>query len=412
MPQRIRSVVITLLASIATLALGSSLAAQASVSSAPLASTPPPEKRIRIIAVGDVIPHQTVLDAFRKADGSYDFRPAFRFVKGAIESADIAICNVETVFSGDGGYSGYPVFDSPDSLAAALKDTGFDVGITSNNHLLDQGMRGIDGTIDALRRSGIVVAGTRKAGEPRFVLLERSGFKVAIIAYTFATFDPQGRLGFNTIPMPPQAVERVNVLTDKELQAGIAELRTTVAAARQAGAEIVVAYYHWGEEYDLAPRAGQIALAKASADMGIDLVFGSHPHVLQRFEMQRPPSGREVPVFYSLGNFLSNQRRDTMDNRLAEDGLIASVAFARAEGELAPRLVSANATATWVDKRREPLSFAVIPIDGLCMLNPLVVERSLAGDIEASLAASKNALGGDYFSQGLMLFTFHLELPR
>jgi poly-gamma-glutamate capsule biosynthesis protein CapA/YwtB (metallophosphatase superfamily) len=411
MPQVFRSIAIKLLSVAAALALGASLAAQASASSGPQASAPPEEKRIRIIAVGDVIPHQTVLDAFRKADGSYDFRPAFRFVKGAIESADIAICNVETVFSGDGGYSGYPDFDSPESLAAALKDSGFDVGITSNNHLLDQGMKGVDGTIDALRRSGIIVAGTRKAGEPRFVLLERAGFRVAVIAYAFAAFDPQGRLGFNTIPMPPQAAGRVNYLTDKDLQAGIAELRATVTAARQAGAEIVIAYYHWGEEYDLAPRAGQIALAKASADMGIDLVFGSHPHVLQRFEMQRPSSGREVPVFYSLGNFISNQRRDTVDNRLTEDGLIASATFARAEGE-AVRLVSANATATWVDKRREPLAFAVIPIDGLCMLNPLVIERSLAGDIDASLAASKNALGGDYFSQSLMLFTFHQELPR
>lgn len=398
MPIRPGTFAIRLFAFAAAVAAGSALAAQA-----------PSAKRIRIVAVGDVIPHDTVLRAFRDPRGGYDFKPAFRFVKPDIESADLAICNFETVVSGKGSYSGYPDFDSPESLAAALADAGFDVAVTANNHLMDQGVRGLDGTIDALRRSGLAVAGTRKPGEPRYALVERAGFKVAIVAYAFAAYDKQGRLGFNSIPMPPQAATRINYYVEKELQAGIAEIRASVAAARQAGADIVVAFYHWGEEYDLSPRPVQVALAQASADMGVDLVFGSHPHVLQRVDMLRPAQApeREVPVFYSLGNFLSNQRRDTVDNRLTEDGVIASATFEKADGAAGPVLASANAVATWVDKSADPLAYAVIPLDVQCMLNPLVAGRGLSADVQASLAATKAALGKDAFSESLMLFTFH-----
>lgn len=370
--------------------------------------SPVGEERLRVVAVGDVIPHQTVLNAFRDAaTGAYDFRPAFAYVKPMVEAADLSLCNVETVFTGDGSYSGYPSFDSPDSLAAALKDSGFAVGITANNHQLDQGTRGFDGTIDALRRAGLVVAGTRKPGEPRFAMVEVKGAKVAVIAYTYVDYDAKGVLGLNSIPLTPQLAPRLNYFTERELDAGIAQIKSVVGAAREAGAELVIAYYHWGTEYALAPRPSQIALARASAEMGIDAVFGSHPHVLQRAEILRSPAGKEIPVFYSLGNFLSNQRRDTVDNRLTEDGMIASVGFRRRAGERAFALASADALATWVDKRQDGvLSFRIIPIDGSYRENPTVAGRGLGGDVEASLAATKNALGAASFSESRMLFTF------
>jgi poly-gamma-glutamate synthesis protein (capsule biosynthesis protein) len=367
-----------------------------------------PPDRIDVLAAGDVIPHQTVLNAaFDKASGGYDFRPPFSYVKDYIQTADLAICNVETVFTGDGSYSGYPSFDSPDVLAANLAEVGFDVGVTANNHMMDQGARGFDGTIDALRRGGLTVAGTRKPGEPRYAMAAAKGRKVAVIAYTFMEYDRQGALSFNTIRVPAELLPRINYFTVKELQAGIAQIRSVVEAARAAGAELVICYYHWGTEYEMAPNAAQQALAKATADMGVDLILGDHPHVIQKALILRSSAGKDLPVYYSLGNLLSNQRLDTMDNRFAEDGLLALVGFEAPSAGGLPRLVSAQALATWVYKRQDDLvAFEIIPFSPGLGSNPTVVSRNLMPKLDESLAATKKALGPQAFDEASMRFTF------
>ncbi len=370
-----------------------------------------PAQALSILAVGDVIPHLTVLNAAKDpATGSYDFRPSFRHVKPYIQAADLAICNVETVFTADGVYTGYPDFDSPEELAFALKDAGFDVGITANNHLLDQGIRGFEGSIDALRRQGLVTAGTRKAGEPRYVMLRVKGLDLAIIAYTFAGYDREGRLVINNFRVPPELEPRINYFTPRELAAGLAQIRSVIAAARAAGANAVICYYHWGEEYALVPDRVQQAIARVSVDGGADIVFGTHPHVVQKAQMLAAPGGRQVPVYYSLGNFISNQRLDTVDNRLTEDGLIALVNYGLANERGPFRLLSAQALATWVDKRQdERIAFEIIPIEPGFRANPTVQARKLVPQVEESLSAAKQALGASFFQEASMRFVFHAE---
>lgn len=363
---------------------------------------------LSVMAVGDVIPHLTVLNAAKDPiSGAYDFRPSFRYVKGYIQDADLAICNVETVFTGDGTYTGYPDFDSPESLAASLRDTGFDVGITANNHMLDQGTRGFEGTIDALRRNGIVVAGSRKAGEPRYAMALARGRKVAVIAYSYAGYDAAGKLVVNTRPVTPEIAQRINYFTSRELASGLAQIRAAAEAARAAGAELIICYYHWGEEYAMAPDRVQIAIARASADMGADIVFGSHPHVVQKAETLKSGSGKDVPVFYSLGNFLSNQRLDTMDNRFAEDGMMAFASFSLPREGRVAGLLSASAVATWVDKRQDgTIAFEIIPIDGSYRQNATAVSRNLFPQLAVSLEATKAALGTVNFRETQMRFEF------
>jgi poly-gamma-glutamate synthesis protein (capsule biosynthesis protein) len=406
--------------------------------SAPSGEAPPEPLRIRIVATGDLIPHQTVLDAAALAAASsipyglppsaalssrpeaspavaapiaYEFDSMFRDVRAILASATLAIGNFETVMTGDGSYSGYPSFDSPPSFARALAAAGFDAAVTANNHLLDQGAAGLEGNISILRREGIAVAGTRLAGEPRYVLLDAGGAVVALIAYTYAE-TRNGAIAFNGTVPPPGLLDRINYFSPAAPGRALAEFAAAATEARSAGARLVIAFVHWGEEYETVPRQREKDFAAALAAGGADLVLGSHPHVVQPVEYVRRPDGALVPVFYSLGNFLSNQRRDTVDNRLTENGLIASIEFDVPAGSGNPRLVSVGAVPTWVNKTQAPkLAYEVVPLsqgykDLLSMADPLVL-----ADAEAAISQTAAILGAGHLDRAASVFVFPPELP-
>jgi poly-gamma-glutamate synthesis protein (capsule biosynthesis protein) len=245
---------------------------------------------VRIAAVGDIMLHSPQIKAGLRPDGSYDFRPFFKEVKLYLSSADLAVGNLETTLGGPGhSYSGYPRFNSPDSLVDAVKDAGFDLVSTANNHAMDTGEQGVIRTYQVITQKGLKPFGTAPSADlQKPVLVNKNSITFAFLAYTQMT---------NGIPVPkPYLVNRIN----------LPQIQKDIAAARKAGAEFVCVYLHFGIEYQREPNDYQVKTAHQVLEAGADVVFGDHPHVLQPLERVKV-NGKEKLIIYSLGNFVSNQ---------------------------------------------------------------------------------------------------------
>jgi poly-gamma-glutamate capsule biosynthesis protein CapA/YwtB (metallophosphatase superfamily) len=252
--------------------------------------------------------HTPLVDsAWSDASGSYDFHPILAPVAPYLKAADYTMANLETPLAGaDLGYSGYPAFNSPASYATALKDFGVDFMGTANNHSLDKGWTGIYRTLDFLDGLGAAHAGTARSSEEQQqpFLVTVKGVRLAIIDYTYGT---------NGIPLPSGRPYAVNYLDGDDM---IAEAKK----ARGLGAELVIAFVHWGNEYERVPDSTQRNLATRLLNNGVDAIIGSHPHVVQPVARVSGTVGgksRDLYVAYSLGNFSSNQR-----DRYTDSGII------------------------------------------------------------------------------------------
>lgn len=279
----------------------------------------PAERPLTILAIGDVLLHPSVQDSGLQPDGTRSYAHLFERVADEVAAADLALVSQETILGGEAlGLSGYPSFNGPQEVGDAEVEAGFDVVLHANNHALDRGLDGIAAELAYWRTAhpDMLVTGIadsqEAAGEP--AVAERAGHRVAVLNY--ATY-------LNGIPLPePWAVR----MMDAELVAA------DVTAARAAGAELVVACPHWGDEYAAAPNDNQRAWAQTLADAGADLIIGGHPHVLQPLEAIASADGRTVPVFWSVGNFVSGQgRMDAMVGGMARVSVSFSDAGARVE---------------------------------------------------------------------------------
>ena len=299
-------------------------------------TTPPPE-RLTLAFTGDLLPHTAVLEqaaAYGAPNGAqYDFRPMFTDVEPRLAAADLAICHLEVPLSADNALiASYPSFSSPKELGRAIAAAGYDACSTASNHTLDQRREGVVATLDVLDRNEVEHGGSYRSAEAAAspVLYEAgNGLTVGHVSAAY---------GFNGYT--PDTPWRVGTLDSDAL---IAQGR----AAREAGADLVVASLHWGVEYQHDPTADQLALAETlTASGAFDLIVGHHAHVVQpvrRFH--------GVPVIFGLGNFLSN-----MTDPDERDGVIADVTATRPAGETAWRF-DIGLTPTWVD----PSSFTIRP---------------------------------------------------
>ena len=258
-----------------------------------------PAQEATIVFAGDAMQHQRQLDAAREADNTYDYSQCFSAVAPWIADADYAVVNLETVLGGK-GYSGYPCFCTPDSYAQALRDAGFDMLLTGNNHTLDRRDGGLKRTVQVLDSLGVDHIGTysdaasRKRAIPQIKNIK--GFKVGFLNYTFCT---------NGLSVSGDVVVDY---TDRE------KMRRDIESTRAAGAELVVVIPHWGTEYRLLPDSWQKSMAKYLLDLDADMIIGGHPHVIQPMEVhENPHTGRRQLLVYSLGNFISGMR--TTDTR-------------------------------------------------------------------------------------------------
>lgn len=258
--------------------------------------------RITLLFAGDLMQHQAQINAARTSAG-YDYSDCFKYVKEEISRSDIAIANLEVTLGGK-PYRGYPAFSAPDEYLSAIRDAGFDVLITANNHCLDRGKKGLERTILMLDSLRIPYAGTYTNTEMRNqrypLLLEKNGFRIALLNYTYGT---------NGIQVTPPNI--VNYI-DKEI------ITRDLEAAKAMTPDAIIACMHWGDEYQSLPNKDQTSLADWLLQQGVTHIIGSHPHVVQPMELRTDSiTGKRHVVAYSLGNFISN-----MSNRRTDGGLL------------------------------------------------------------------------------------------
>jgi len=250
----------------------------------------PKEHSITFVAAGDNLFHESILRS-SFTDGIYDFSHIYTEIKSIVENADLAFINQETVMAGESyGYSGYPRFNTPRSLARTLADTGFDILNLANNHAMDMGKDGLYSTLDFLDTiQELTVIGARKEGESARIIT-KNNITLGFLSYTY------GLNGFQTPPDNPNLVSLINT---EKMAEEIDELRPLC--------DFLIVSIHWGEEYRLEPDRNQLNLAQFFAQHNTDLVIGHHPHVLQRAQTITKEDGGETLIIYSLGNFVSQQ---------------------------------------------------------------------------------------------------------
>lgn len=251
------------------------------------------QQKLTLLFAGDAMQHSPQITSAKTSTG-YDYKSCFVHIKNEVRSADISVINLETTHAGK-PYNGYPTFSAPDEFSADLKDAGFDIFLTCNNHSADQGKKGIERTIDVLDSLKIRHTGTFKDSlQQRLfypLIIIKNGFRLAFINYTY-----------DTNGMPVTAPNIVNIIDDKTILDDIAE-------AKRFKPDMIVACMHWGEEYRRLPNNEQKRLAELMTNNGVKLVIGSHPHVIQPMEAPKNENGQiDHVTAYSLGNFISNQK--------------------------------------------------------------------------------------------------------
>ena len=255
-----------------------------------------------LTSLGDTLCHNTQYwDAYNSKTDEYDFSYVYEDIKNYTLSSDITIGSLETTFAGkEKGYSNYPTFNTPDSLATALKDIGVDVVSLAGNHALDYGYSGLCRTIDVFNNIGLSHLGTYKTAEDqeKILIKDVNGVKIAFINYTYGT---------NGIPLPSGKEFCVNLI-DKDF------IKKQINQAKEQNVDMIVACMHWGTEYRITANSEQKDLANFLFENGVDVILGNHPHVLEPMEKKtitlQDGTTKDVFVVYALGNFTADQRAE------------------------------------------------------------------------------------------------------
>ncbi len=300
--------------------------------------------RLKLVFAGDIMGHdEQIKGAWNTEKGVYDYEPTFRYVKTYIEQADIAIGNLEVTLAGP-PYKGYPQFSSPDDLAIAARDAGFDVFIQANNHSLDRGSKGFRRTIRILDSLNIIHTGTFAdsvdwaLNHP--LILEKNNIRIALLNYTYGT---------NGIKVNPPLI--INYIDTTQI-------RRDLNKAKLANPDFTIVTIHWGEEYQRTENTTQKRLASFIFKHGADAIIGSHPHVVQPIrEYYTADSSVNHVVVFSQGNFVSNQRAQYKDG-----GILAELNIVKTAGSVS--LDDFSYMPYWVYRDDLPgkSTFYVIPV--------------------------------------------------
>lgn len=250
---------------------------------------------VNLLAVGDNLIHIEVIKSGEQEDGSYNYDHLYANVKDVISAADIAVINQETILGGsDFPYSGYPNFNSPTQIGDALIAAGFDVVLHATNHTMDKGLKAVNNTFSYWKEHPeITVVGINESEEAgkQIKIVEKNGIKIAMLNYTY---------GLNGHSLPKDKPYLVNMLDKEKMAEDIKKA--------EAEADFTIVFPHWGTEYVYEPTKSQRELTRFFYELGVDLVIGTHPHVLQPVEWIETDGDHRMLVYYSLGNFMSYQR--------------------------------------------------------------------------------------------------------
>jgi len=338
---------------------------------------------ITIIFAGDIMQHMPQVEAaWDSQRNTYNYDTCFSYIKPFLSGADLAIANLETTLAGK-PYSGYPAFSSPDELVNGMLNAGIDIVGTANNHCCDRGRTGIERTVTILDSLGMVHMGTYKNEESyrkqNPMIINTRGFRLALLNYTYGT---------NGIPVPDNNV--VSLIEKERIQADM-------KAVHDSAVDAAIVFIHWGVEYQREPNDYQKDIAAYLFAQGVDIVIGSHPHVIQPMEWRRSDTlAKEQLVVWSLGNYVSNQRK-----RYTDGGTMVKITLHKQAGKT--RVKDASYQLTWVynpiaeGKRR----YYILPA-ARYQEDTLLLDRQSRADLKLFLDDSRTLLDANI--QGLKEF--------
>ena len=324
----------------------------------PTTAPPVPEHVVSTATIssqGDLLMHKPVFDTCRQSDGTYDFESIFRYLKDTVSTFDYAAVNLETTFGGDDYiYQGNPHFNCPDPLVDSVVDAGFDMLLTANNHCGDTTAAGIKRTLKVIGEAGLDALGTMPDNDaPKYSVVEVNGIKIGMTCFTYATgVSGDGRPALNGNAHLGEA-GLVNYFMESNLPKFYEEVEQQLAGMEADGAEASMLFIHWGIEYQTTENSKQNAIAQKLCDLGIDVIVGGHPHVVQPVELltsTEDPEHKTVCI-YSLGNAVSNQRTgisNLFPAGYTEDGALFTVTFEKySDGTV--YLAGTDVIPTWVN---------------------------------------------------------------
>ncbi len=348
-----------------------------------------------VLSTGDILMHGKVINSGKQDDGSYNFDSIFQYVKSYAQAADFSVANLETTLCGtDNGYAyaGNPKFNCPDAIVDSLKGAGFDMLLTANNHADDTSLVGYKRTLNVVREKGLDTLGTYlSADEQKWTIEEVNGIKIGMVCYTYSDgFSQNGYPLLNYNEVGENGI--LNYFTYDKLPEFYTQLQGYLDEMKAAGAEATVVYLHWGEEYKWktgeGPNANQTAMAQKLCDMGVDVIVGGHPHVVQPVDLLTSGTDAEhkTIVLYSMGNAVSNQRKEEMQQSEptghTEDGVLFCVTFAKySDGSVC--VDSAELIPTWVNMHAN---------SGSTEYNILPLEESTAAQWQAQFGLTDTQL--------------------
>jgi len=251
-----------------------------------------PLPEISILMIGDMLMHTPVEESAKQADGTYSYDTIFENTAEEIQAADLAIVNQEVIIAGvDFGVSGYPAFNAPFELGHDLVEAGFDVICHGTNHALDKGKKGLVSCLNFWEENypEMAVLGIHGSEEDQkeIYIYEQDGVKIAVLNFTYGT---------NGIPLPSDMPYAVDMLEEEKVVEALVKAEEL--------ADFTVVCPHWGNEYELGVVNSQKKWADIFFENGVDLVIGTHPHVIEPIEwIVDEETGQSMLVYYSIGNF-------------------------------------------------------------------------------------------------------------
>ena len=328
---------------------------------------------ITLIFTGDIMQHMPQVEAAWNDElGVYIYDSCFKYISPWLAGADLAISNLETTLAGK-PYSGYPAFSSPDELVTGMLHAGIDIVGTANNHCCDRGRNGIERTVSVLDSLGMMHMGTYRSAEAYHkenpMIVNTRGFRLAFLNYTYGT---------NGIPVPENNV--VSLIEKDRMQADM-------KAAHDSAVDMTIVFIHWGEEYQRAPNTFQKDIAEYLFSNGADIIIGSHPHVIQPMEWRKSDTlKKEQLVVWSLGNYVSNQRK-----RYTDGGSIFTVKLQKHAGQT--KIKDAGYRLTWVYNPIEKgkRQYYILPAANF-ENDTILLDPQARGDLKLFLSDSRELL--------------------
>lgn len=351
-------------------------------------------KYIDIISLGNLIIHQSQINGAKNENG-YDFSPSFQYIKEMVSEADISLGILEGALAG-GEPTGYPIFNSPDEVIDSLRDTGIDVVNYANNHIYDYDDEGLQRTIEITKEKGLDVLGIKSTEEEKsYLVKEVDGVKIGFASYVFETETINGYKTINSNPVSINSENLINTFNYNDLESFYNRIASEISAMKAEGVEFIIASMHWGEEYNTYIEATQNEIAKKLNELGVDIILGGHPHVIQPYEIICNESGHSTFVIYSQGNSLSNQSEQEIGVAESEDGIMIKFTLEKKDGNVS--LKEYKIIPTWVYKEEKgdgTYYHKIIPVEE-ALANPeeYGINSDVYARLENSLNRTKSILG-------------------